>query len=135
MKLIKYQKSYLEKLSLYVSVSFSFSIGVTGQNTLRLQASLPGTDVNVHRSSHDGSTTLITGRHDNRHRILSPKLAHYIAICKCVRGHEKTIYKHILPNLATVRRIKEELHNRFNSISEERVKNFKHNSENLMKIG
>ena len=31
--------------------------------------------------------------------------------------------------------LKEELHNRFNSISEERVKNFKHNSENLMKIG
>ena len=30
---------------------------------------------------------------------------------------------------------KEELHNRFNSISEERVKMFKHNSENLMKIG
>ena len=30
---------------------------------------------------------------------------------------------------------KEELHNRFNLISEERVKNFKHNSENLMKIG
>ena len=31
--------------------------------------------------------------------------------------------------------IKEELHNRFNLISEERVKFFKHNSENLMKIG
>ena len=31
--------------------------------------------------------------------------------------------------------IKEELHNRFNLISEERVKIFKHNSENLMKIG
>ena len=31
--------------------------------------------------------------------------------------------------------LKEELHNRFNSISEERVKFFKHNSENLMKIG
>ena len=31
--------------------------------------------------------------------------------------------------------IKEELHNRFNSISEERVNKFKHNSENLMKIG
>ena len=31
--------------------------------------------------------------------------------------------------------LKEELHNRFNLISEERVKNFKHNSENLMKIG
>ena len=31
--------------------------------------------------------------------------------------------------------IKEELHNRFNLISEERVKNFTHNSENLMKIG
>ena len=31
--------------------------------------------------------------------------------------------------------VKEELHNRFNSISEERVKIFKHNSENLMKIG
>ena len=31
--------------------------------------------------------------------------------------------------------IKEELHNRFNLISEERVKSFKHNSENLMKIG
>ena len=30
---------------------------------------------------------------------------------------------------------KEELHNRFNLISEERVKIFKHNSENLMKIG
>ena len=30
---------------------------------------------------------------------------------------------------------KEELHDRFNLISEERVKNFKHNSENLMKIG
>ena len=30
---------------------------------------------------------------------------------------------------------KEELHNRFNLISEERVKMFKHNSENLMKIG
>ena len=31
--------------------------------------------------------------------------------------------------------LKEELHNRFNLISEERVKIFKHNSENLMKIG
>ena len=31
--------------------------------------------------------------------------------------------------------IKEELHNRLNLISEERVKKFKHNSENLMKIG
>ena len=31
--------------------------------------------------------------------------------------------------------IKEELHNRFNLISEERVKIFKHNSENLMNIG
>ena len=31
--------------------------------------------------------------------------------------------------------LKEELHNRFNLISEERVKNFKYNSENLMKIG
>ena len=31
--------------------------------------------------------------------------------------------------------LKEELHNRFNLISEERVKFFKHNSENLMKIG
>ena len=31
--------------------------------------------------------------------------------------------------------LKEELHNRFNSISEKRVNNFKHNSENLMKIG
>ena len=31
--------------------------------------------------------------------------------------------------------IKEELHNRFNLISEERVKIFKHNSDNLMKIG
>ena len=31
--------------------------------------------------------------------------------------------------------LKEELHNRFNSISEERVNIFKHNSENLMKIG
>ena len=31
--------------------------------------------------------------------------------------------------------IKEELNNRFNLISEERVKIFKHNSENLMKIG
>ena len=31
--------------------------------------------------------------------------------------------------------IKEELHNRFNLISKERVKIFKHNSENLMKIG
>ena len=31
--------------------------------------------------------------------------------------------------------IKEELHNRFNLISEERVKIFTHNSENLMKIG
>ena len=31
--------------------------------------------------------------------------------------------------------VKEELHNRFNLISEERVKFFKHNSENLMKIG
>ena len=31
--------------------------------------------------------------------------------------------------------VKEELHNRFNLISEERVKLFKHNSENLMKIG
>ena len=30
---------------------------------------------------------------------------------------------------------KEELHNRFNLISEERVKISKHNSENLMKIG
>ena len=30
---------------------------------------------------------------------------------------------------------KEELHNRFNLISEERVNIFKHNSENLMKIG
>ena len=30
---------------------------------------------------------------------------------------------------------KEELHNRFNLISEKRVKIFKHNSENLMKIG
>ena len=30
---------------------------------------------------------------------------------------------------------KEELHNRFNLISEERVKYFKYNSENLMKIG
>ena len=32
-------------------------------------------------------------------------------------------------------KLKEELHNRFNLISEEKVKNFKHNSENLMKIG
>ena len=32
-------------------------------------------------------------------------------------------------------KIKEELHNRFNLISEERVTNLKHNSENLMKIG
>ena len=32
-------------------------------------------------------------------------------------------------------KLKEELHNRFNLISEERVKIFKHNSENLMKIG
>ena len=32
-------------------------------------------------------------------------------------------------------KIKEELHNRFNLISEERVKISKHNSENLMKIG
>ena len=32
-------------------------------------------------------------------------------------------------------KFKEELHNRFNLISEERVKIFKHNSENLMKIG
>ena len=31
--------------------------------------------------------------------------------------------------------LKEELHNRFNLISEERVKFFKHNSENLIKIG
>ena len=31
--------------------------------------------------------------------------------------------------------LKEELHNRFNLISEERVNIFKHNSENLMKIG
>ena len=31
--------------------------------------------------------------------------------------------------------LKEELHNRFNLISEERVKISKHNSENLMKIG
>ena len=31
--------------------------------------------------------------------------------------------------------IKEELHNRFNLISEEKIKIFKHNSENLMKIG
>ena len=31
--------------------------------------------------------------------------------------------------------LKEELHNRFNLISGERVKIFKHNSENLMKIG
>ena len=31
--------------------------------------------------------------------------------------------------------LKGELHNRFNLITEERVKNFKHNSENLMKIG
>ena len=31
--------------------------------------------------------------------------------------------------------LKEELHNRFNLISEERVKICKHNSENLMKIG
>ena len=30
---------------------------------------------------------------------------------------------------------KEELHNRFNLSLEERVKNFKNNSENLMKIG
>ena len=30
---------------------------------------------------------------------------------------------------------KEELHNRINLSLEERVKNFKHNSENLMKIG
>ena len=32
-------------------------------------------------------------------------------------------------------KIKEELHSRFNLISEERIKLFKHNSENLMKIG
>ena len=32
-------------------------------------------------------------------------------------------------------KLKEELHNRFNLISEERVKMFKHNSENLMKFG
>ena len=32
-------------------------------------------------------------------------------------------------------KVKEELHNRFNLISEERVKIFKYNSENLMKIG
>ena len=31
--------------------------------------------------------------------------------------------------------LKEELHNRFNLISEERVKIFKHNSENMMKFG
>ena len=31
--------------------------------------------------------------------------------------------------------VKEEIHNRFNLISEERVQNFKQNSENLMKIG
>ena len=31
--------------------------------------------------------------------------------------------------------LKEEIHNRFNLISEERVKIFKHKSENLMKIG
>ena len=31
--------------------------------------------------------------------------------------------------------LKGELHNRFNLSSEERVKIFKHNSENLMKIG
>ena len=31
--------------------------------------------------------------------------------------------------------IKEELHNRFNLSLEERVHFFKHNSENLMKIG
>ena len=31
--------------------------------------------------------------------------------------------------------LKEERHNRFNLISEERLNIFKHNSENLMKIG
>ena len=31
--------------------------------------------------------------------------------------------------------VKEELHNRFNLSLDERVKIFKHNSENLMKIG
>ena len=34
-----------------------------------------------------------------------------------------------------VRLVKEELHNRFNLSLEERVKIFKHSSENLMKIG
>ena len=39
------------------------------------------------------------------------------------------------PRLIVSILLKEELHNRFNLISEERVNIFKHNSENLMKIG
>ena len=38
-------------------------------------------------------------------------------------------------NVLIMTQLKEEIHNRFNLISEERVKFFKHNSENLMKIG
>ena len=37
--------------------------------------------------------------------------------------------------ICDIQQTKEELHNRFNLISEERVQIFKHNSENLMKIG
>ena len=43
------------------------------------------------------------------------------------------LYIHFLAEVKI--HLKEELHNRFNLISEERVKIFKHNSENLMKIG
>ena len=35
----------------------------------------------------------------------------------------------------TTKKIKEEIQNRFNLISEERVNKFEQNSENLMKIG
>ena len=63
-------------------------------------------------------------------------LTYFTLMCPAQLSMRKCTRAQILGNRGPSNaQLKEELHNRFNLISEERVKFFKHNSENLMKIG
>ena len=69
--------------------------------------------------------------------MVSDKTIHKVFRIKLYKFVNKTIrefsYFHYLPKLYFG--FKEEIQTRFNLISEERVKNFEQNTENLMKLG
>ena len=96
-------------------------------------------DFRCYRSSHVGGQHDVTwkrsiGRFDCKYKV-------YAVICKSTFNQwDCSIYLVVVVGNVVffslwVWSVKEELHNRFNLSLEERVKKFKHNSENLMKIG